>query len=527
MDIYYTLIFCITGIALFLYGIISLSKKFEVIIKEKVTFYLRKITKSPVRGTLFGFLVTAFNQSSSATTVLTLALVSSGLLSFYSSLGILFGANIGTTIIVNLVALGITKISFAFVFIGFILSCTKKTKKIGEIVFYAGLVFFGLFLISLAFDSLKNNPTFLSLLSYTTNPFMAVLYSIIATAIVQSSAITISSALLLSQQGLLELPVIMAIIIGANIGTTITVIIASIGCSLNSKRTALAHLFFNIGGALLFLPFLWQIYFLINPIALPAANKAALFHVFFNLVTAIVFLILIKPFSKFIIKIAPGKDDSIDFLPHYLNKIFINKPEIALSLVKKELKREFILTERMLKKAFPLMHNFNEKSFKEINYIEDAVDNLQGEIASFLDELARKNKLTKTQINKLVNYSFLTDSIERIADRARNVAQISRYKWLNKEQVSENTLKMLQEISNEVILLNSNCIAIFDGKKYSFKQEISIKESITRIKEAYRKKIEKGEENPSSAMLFSEFIINLERIVYNCGAIAEHLGEEK
>lgn len=526
METYHIIIFCIIGVVLFLYGIMRLSKKFEALVKDKITFYLRKITKNQIRGTVFGFIVTALNQSSTATTVLTLVLVSSGLLSFYSSLGILFGANIGTTITVNLVAFGITKISFAIVFIGFILSLIKRTKKIGELVFYTGLVFFGLFLISLALDSLKSNPVFLNVLSQTKNPFLALLYSILFTALIQSSAITVSSAIVLSQQGLLELPVIIAIIIGANIGTTITVLIASIGSSLNSKRTAFAHLFFNIGGALLFLPFLWHLCSLINLINIPIANKAALFHMFFNIVTAAVFLIIVKPYSKFIIKIVPGKDESIDFLPHYLNKIFIKSPNTGLALVKKELKREFLLTEKMLKKAIPLMYKFNEKRFEEINYIENAVDNLQGEIASFLDELSRKNVLTKAQLNRLVNYSLLTDSIERIADRTVNISQISRYKCLNKEQISGTILKLLIEIGEEAILLNSNCIAMFDGKKYSLKKEEEIKEKIEKTKELYKERVEKGKESPSSAMLFSEFLTNIERIVNNCSIIAKHLSED-
>ncbi|MEM4153151.1 MAG: Na/Pi cotransporter family protein [Candidatus Pacearchaeota archaeon] len=521
-----TIIFCITGVILFLYAIISLSKKFETIVKEKIAFYLRNITKNPLKGTIFGFIITALNQSSSATTVLTIALVSSGLLSFYSSLGILFGANIGTTITVNLVALGITKISFAIVLAGFILSFIKKTKKIGEIVFYSGLVFFGLFLISLATASLKDNPLVLNIFSKTKNPLLALLISIIVTAIIQSSAITISSAILLTQQGLLELPTIIAIILGANIGTTITTLIASITGSLNSKRTALAHLLFNFVGTLIFLPFLQQICLLINPIAIPVANKAALFHIFFNLTTATIFLILIKPFSELIIKIVPGKDDSIEFLPHYINKIFIKNPKVALDLVKKELKREFILTEKMLQKTLPLIEHYKEKTFEEINYIEDAVDNLQGEIASFLDELSRKNKLNKEDLMTLINYSLIVDLIERIADRTLNIAQLSRYKHINKETLSKETMNALKEISRELLALNASCISIFENKKYDRKKEIELRNKIEKLKENYKKRLETGKEETSSAMLFSELITNIERIINKNKEITETIKTE-
>ncbi|MGB9708035.1 MAG: Na/Pi cotransporter family protein [Candidatus Pacearchaeota archaeon] len=526
METYLAIIFCITGIVLFLYGILCLSKKLETIVKEKIVFYLRNITKSPVRGTLFGFLLTALNQSSTATSVLTVALVSSGLLSFYSSLGILFGANIGTTITVNLVALGITKISFFFVLLGFILSFIKKTKKAGEIVFYTGLVLFGLFLVSLAIASLKDNPLLLGVLSKTDNPFLALLSSIIFTVIIQSSAVTISSAILLSQQGLLGLPIVMTIIIGANIGTTITALVASIGGSLSSKRTALAHLLFNVGGSLLFLPFIWQFHSILNLMEIPLANKAALFHVLFNLTTAIIFLIIVKPFSQFITTILQGEDDSIDLLPHYINKIFIKKPELALDLVEKELKREFILTGRMLKKALPLIQKFESKKFNEVNYLEEAVNNLQGEIASFLDELSRKNPLTKPQLKRFVSYSLLVDSIERIGDRALNIAQISRYKYLNQEKISKEILRLMKEVSNEIVSLNSDCIAIFEGKKYNPKKEKEIIEKINKIKELYQRRLENSKEESSSAMPFSDFMINLERIVYNCGDIAKKLRQE-
>jgi len=524
--IYQSIIFFVVGTILFLYGIFVLSEKFKLLVQERITFYLRKITKNQVKGTIFGFILTALNQSSSATTVLTMALVSSGLLSFYSSLGILFGANIGTTITVGLVALGVTKISFIFILLGFILSFIKKTKKIGEIVFFIGILFFGLFLISLALEPLKNNPAFLDILAKNQNPFLALIYSIIFTAIVQSSAVTISGAIILSQQGILSLPTIMAIIIGANIGTTITVLIASIGGSINSKRTVFAHILFNVGGAILFLFLLWPLHSALSLINAPDATKAVLFHIFFNVITAVISLIFVKQFYKIILKVVPGKDESINFLPRYLNKIFIKKPKIALNLVKRELKREFILTEKMLKKTFPLIQKFENKTFDEINYIENAVDNLQEEILSFLGELPHKNTLTKIQLKQIIIYSFVVNSIERIADRTMNIAQIARYKHLNKENISEETLKLLRELGNDILLLTGNCIALLDDKKYNLKLEIEIRDKINEIKEIYKERLEGSKEDPSSAMLFSELMINIERLVCNCGDIARYIDKK-
>jgi len=517
----YWIVLSITGILIFLYAIIQLNKKLEAIVKEKIVFYLRKITESPLKGTVFGFLVTAINQSSSATTVLTISLVSSGLLSFYSSLGILFGANIGTTLIVNLVAIGITKLFLVFLLFGFFLFSMKKTKKTGEIIFYIGMILFSFFLLSFAIESLKSE----ALLKFLakTNPLIALFYSIIFTAIIQASAITVSSAIFLGEQGILELPAIIAIIIGANIGTTITALIASIGSSTNGKRTAVSHLFFNVGGALIFLLFFNQVLFLLNLINLPLANKAAFFHFFFNLITAAMFLVIVKPFSKFVMEVVPGKDESVALLPHYINKVYIQKPEIALALVKKELEREFVLAEKMLRKTVPLIEKFDEKKFIEINYLEDAVDNLQGEIASFLDELSRKNILTRNQLSKVIDYSFIVDSIERIADRTLNIAQIARYRWLNKEEISNETIEKLKEICWGLVELNASCIAAFKTKKYNKKLEQKIVEKIKELKSTYKIRLRNNKEPAASAMLFSEIMINIERIVYNCNEIAKHL----
>lgn len=521
--LYQSIMFFIVGVILFLFGIFILSEKLKTLLQEKITIYLRKVTKNKFLATIFGFVITALNQSSSATTVFAVALVSSGLLSFYSSLGIIFGANIGTTITVNLVALGITKFAFILILLGFIMFFIKQTKKIGEIIFYVGLVLFGLYLMSFAIEPLKNDPRIIGLLTKTQNPLLAFFYSLIFTGIIQSSAITISSAILLGQQGLLNLQTILAIILGANIGTTVTALLASIGSSLNSKRTAVAHTLFNAVGAILFLPFVIFSYKIFDIFHLSIGITSALFHVFFNLVITILFLIFIKQFSALMIKIMPGKDDSIDFLPQNLNKIYIKKPNLALHLVKSELKREFSLSERMLKKALPLIEKFNQKRYNEIEYIETAVDNLQGEIAAFLNEIAKNNILAKEQLKKIVAYSLVVDEIERIADRTLNIAQIARHKKANKEKLSEKTSKLLVELGREIIALNQECISIFDNKKYSLTREELTRQTIKNLREVYKERLVNKKEDPASAMMFSELMVNLERMVINCSEIARHM----
>ncbi|MCS7134332.1 MAG: Na/Pi symporter [Candidatus Pacearchaeota archaeon] len=340
-----TIIFFIVGIVLFLFGVFLLSEKLKFFIREKIITNLRKITRKPLYGFLFGAISSAISQSSSAITVLTLALVSSGLLGLYYSLPILFGANVGTTLTVNLVAIGVTRISFLFVLIGFVLLFIKKTKRVGEIIFYVGIVFFGLFLISYSIEPLKyTQQRFFSV----KNPYLAFFYSIIFTAAVQSSAITISSAIILAQHNLLELPAAIAIVLGANIGTTITALITCIGTSINGKRTAFAHFFFNVFGAFAFLPFIWPLNSLLDSFAFPIGLKVSLFHFFFNFVMAIAFLLLLKPYYKFIKTILPGRESRINFLPFHLDKNFLEKPKEALERTKKRSKNNTTNSRKIL-----------------------------------------------------------------------------------------------------------------------------------------------------------------------------------
>lgn len=520
--------FFIAGIILFIFGVFLLGKNLRFLLKEKVVKYLRSATKNPVLSTLFGALLTILNQSSTASSVLAVTLVGSGLLSFYSALGIIFGANIGTAVVVNFIAFGITKISFLFILVGFILYLIKKTEKIGLAVFYTGLAFFGLYLVSISVDSFKSNPLILNFLSTNTNWFVLLLLGIILTIITNSSAVTISTGLVLANSGLLSLWSLIFIILGSNIGTTSTTFIISFKGSKNAKRTAVSHVLFNIIGVILVLPILSLIYKLLTSFQLPIANQAALFHLIFNIYITIIFLILIKPFHKLILFLIPGKDDTIELITKYLSNIYIKTPRIALYFVKKEITRHINLAAKMVNKAFPLINNFDSKAKEEIEFLESAVNYLQSDILDFLDQLLIKNKsLNKKQINLIVGYSIITNTIERIGDRATNLAQIANFKVINKEKIPTNVYSITSELSSKVNSVLKDTTSTLHTSKITRKNLNIARHKLNNLKDQYYNDLSDKKYDKTYAITVSDFIFNVERIILDCEIIINTIEKNK
>ncbi|MXX37155.1 MAG: Na/Pi cotransporter family protein, partial [Gemmatimonadetes bacterium] len=247
----------VTAIILFVFGLENFSAEIEQISGERFRKFLARATKIPAIGVLIGALVTAVIQSSSATSVIAVSLVNAGVLSFKSSVGIVFGANIGTTITAQLVAFKLTAFAPVFIILGFLLSFVRsKISIFGKSIFYFGFVFFSLNLISAALAPLQNEPALTKYLIQPQNPLFAILVGCLFTAAVQSSSVTTGLAIIFTQQGLLSLENAVPLIMGANIGTTATALLAMLNMDVAAKKTALSHFFFNVGGVLIFLPIL-------------------------------------------------------------------------------------------------------------------------------------------------------------------------------------------------------------------------------------------------------------------------------
>ncbi len=313
----------IPGLILFLYGIENFSREIMKIAGERFRTILGKVTANRFSGAFLGALVTATVQSSTATTVIAVGLVDAGMITFAQSIGVIIGANIGTTLTAQLVAFKLTSIAPFFILLGFLLSLFgRQYRFLGKPIFYFGLVFFSLDLISHAIEPLKSDPEIISLFAQLSNVFVAIVAGMIFTVFVQSSSVTTGIVVLLVGSGLLSLEQGIPLVMGANIGTTLTSFLAALKLGLHAKRAAFAHFLFNFGGVLIFIPFLYPFSDFILSFGGEPAQQMANAHLAFNLLAAAIFLILLKPFSKVIDHFVPGKEEEIIlFRPKYLGSV--------------------------------------------------------------------------------------------------------------------------------------------------------------------------------------------------------------
>ncbi len=311
MENVYIIMAGLTAVILFVFGLDNFSKEIEKLSGERFRKSLSSATKFPVVGVVIGAVVTAIIQSSSATSVITISLVNAGVLSFKNSVGIIFGSNIGTTMTAQLVAFKLTAFAPVFIILGFLLSLIRfRYSVFGRAVFYFGFVFFSLNLISSSLQPLQSNQALINLLTNPQNPIYAILFGCLFTAIVQSSSVTTGLAIIFTQQGLLSLENAVPLIMGANIGTTATALIAVFNMDIAAKKTALSHFLFNVGGVIVFTPLLLLFGKRIGEIRLEPAVALASIHLIFNLVTSLLFIVLITPFTRLIDRIlGEGKMD--------------------------------------------------------------------------------------------------------------------------------------------------------------------------------------------------------------------------
>lgn len=291
----------VTSLCVFVFALQKFSRQIQYAAGDKMREILHSLTSTPLRGTMIGTVFTALLQSSTATTVITVGLVDAGLISFTSSLGVIFGANIGSTVTTQLIALNLAAIAPIILIAGFILERVKiGWQKYGRALFYFGLVFFSLSVMVMFIEPMKDNPILLSMLASISSISEAIFLGFLFTAILQSSGVVSGISIILVSQGLLSFDQAIGIILGANVGTTVTALIASLPLHTNARRAAVAHFLFNTIGVLIMLPFLRPIIDFIQYIDGATAQEVANFHVLFNVVSALLFLLFIKPFARLV-----------------------------------------------------------------------------------------------------------------------------------------------------------------------------------------------------------------------------------
>lgn len=529
------------GLALFLFGMQTMSNGLEAAAGNKMKSILEKLTSNRILGVLVGAVITAVIQSSSATTVMAVGFVNSGLMTLNQAVWIIMGANIGTTITGQLIALDIGAIAPLFAIIGvgaMMFSKSEKVHHISGIIAGLGILFIGMDMMGAAMEPLRESEAFLNLMTQFSNPLIGILVGAVFTAVIQSSSASVGILQALAATGMIPLESAVYVLFGQNIGTCITAVLASIGTKVNARRTTIIHLMFNIIGTTIFTiicmvtPYV-QLVESITP-GDPVAQIANA-HTIFNIVTTLLLLPFGNYMAKAAEKILPDskKEDDEDLRLKYIrpfdSSYAVGNSAIAVTQVKEEVERMLDMVSKNIGDAFDTLIKYDEKSRKKVEEREEYIDYLNKGISEYIVSLM-SGEMNADDSRRINGYYAIISNLERIGDHATNIAEYAddMKKWELK--FSDNVLDELEEMKKQCIASLENLKNADSGDVQKVLAQAEILEQQTDdMRDKYFKKqmqrLKKGKCKPQSGIVFSEVLTDFERMGDHALNIAQQYNE--
>jgi len=530
----------IGGLGIFLFGIKYMGDGLQQAAGDRLRDILDRFTTNPLMGVLAGMLVTVLIQSSSGTTALTVGLVSAGFMTLRQAIGVIMGANIGTTVTAFIIGIKIGEYALPVMAVGAILLFFFKNKKVhsvGQVVFGFGMLFFGLELMSAGMKPLRSLEAFQDLMiSMSDNPILGIIVGTVFTLIVQSSSATIGILQELFGQGAIDLQAALPVLFGDNIGTTITAVLAAIGTSIAARRAALVHVIFNIIGTIIFtiilIPFTNLIQYFQTSLNLNPEMTIAFAHGTFNVTNTIIQFPFIAVLAWIVTKIIRGEDASINFKPQHLNPIFIEQsPAIALTEAQKEIIRMAEFSLDGLKEANQFLNTQDKKHANMATQLEGAINNLDKKITEYLVLLSEK-PLSSADSEKHSVLAGVVGDIERVGDHVENLVELVDFQISNRVSLSDDALAELNEMLELTISTLQDAINALTNFDTELAQTVIAKErKIDQMERVLRKRhvIRLNERSCSgdASIIFVDMVSNLERIGDHAVNIADGvLGEQ-
>ncbi len=529
------------GLALFLYGMNMMSQGMEAAAGNKMKQILERLTTNRYLGVLVGAVITAIIQSSSATTVMVVGFVNSGMMTLRQAVGVIMGANIGTTITGQLIALDAGAIAPFIAFLGVVLVVflkQPKVRNIGGILAGLGVLFIGMEMMSTAMMPLRDSKAFIDMMTKFSNPLLGIMAGAIFTALIQSSSASVGILQALATSGAISFSGAVYVLFGQNIGTCITAVLASIGTGRNAKRTTIIHLSFNIIGTAVF-----TILCMLTPLtswvggftpANPAAQIANM-HTLFNIVTTILLLPAGNLLAKLAEKILPDVDEPEEgmYLKYLKNTKPVTEGKIGVSainfeLTHKEIARMLEIAKKNVSDSFTAFLNCDDGFIPKVEEKEEYVDFLNREISKYISKNMAHE--TNTQGSRILSAYFkVTSNIERISDHAMNICGYSE--WLKEKdvrfskEVKEEILQMQQTCEELLtLLLNENMEALDELSRVS-----ALEQKMDDMTEDYRNRmmhrIQEGMASGEGSVLYTEMLTDFERIGDHALNIAQEMTE--
>ena len=515
------------GLAIFLFGINLMGEALTNFAGPKLRGYVEKYTSNPIKGVLVGVVITGLIQSSSATTVIAISFVRAGVMSLEQAIGVILGANIGTTVTAVLIGFNLDYLSYFICLVGvvvFLFAKKRKGKYIGEILIGFGLLFIGLKMMGDSLAELKNIPGFEGVVtSLGKNPIIAVMVGALLTALIQSSSAFIGIVQSLFASGAIGLDLSLGFLFGANIGTCITGVLASLGGSLSAKRTSLFHVLFNVIVSGIFLiilsPYERFISLVTSKLSLNPMMTIAVGHFTFNFVGMILFVPIIKYVSNLLHKIIPGKDSIFsDVSELELEESLINAfPAAALDQAKTAIIKESKIALETIKASQKYLNSRDKNDLSTANQAEALVNEMDTKIQKYILDISKSNLVSELE-EEIHNYLQVQINVERVSDLAQNLGEY--FDEINEagEKYNAEALSDLNEIYELVINNYMNAIEVFESDDYVLYKKLRDDEARVdqleqNLRRAHYKRLTQGEKlSTVASSVFIDIASTVERI---------------
>ena len=468
LNVFMLLMGLLGGLALFLFGMDQMSESLKAVAGERMKSILSKLTSNRLMGAVTGAFVTAVIQSSSVTTVLVVGFITAGLMSLSQSIGIIMGANVGTTITAQIIAFKVTKFALLMIAGGFGMMFFGKREKIrqyGTGLMGLGLVFFGMSVMGDAMEPLRSYQPFLDWMIQMETPVVGILVGALFTALIQSSSATTGIVIVMASQGLISLAAGIAVIFGANIGTCVTALLAAIGKPREALRASMVHVFFNGAGVLLWLPFIGYLADLVtsfSPVSQDLSGTAKLAaesprqianaHTVFNIANTLLFIPFAGQLARLVEKIVPDRplDEERLVRAKYLDEELLSTPSLALDRARLEILHLGDLVMEMMRQILPAMVSGEREELQQVAELDDGVDILHGQIVTYLGKISR-HTLTEDQTAEFLKLMETTNDLENIGDIIEtNLVMLGNDRIDEQVSISDPTQEVIREFHGAV-----------------------------------------------------------------------------
>ncbi len=529
------------GLGLFLFGMHTMSEAIEKAAGARLRSILEFFTTNRFTGMLVGVVFTAIIQSSSACTVMVVSFVNSGLMNLYQAAGVIFGANIGTTVTSQLVSFNLSEYAPLFLLVGALcvmFGKNQKLVKIAEVILGFGVLFTGLSSMSSAMSGLRDVPAVVDMLKSLESPILAILVGTVLTGIIQSSSVTVSIVLLMCNQGLLELPICLFIILGCNIGACASALLASLAGKKDAKRAAMIHFLFNvIGTVIVYIIFRLGMSQVISLLHMVSGNNPGRCVANAHTIVKIFQVIILLPFSSGIVKltylIIPGEDKTVNYRENYQLKYIGDKvvfnPATAVINVLKEVERMANLADENLNRAMNALITLDHEDIEEVYEVEKNINFLNKSITDYLVTI-NQTTLPIEDLKSLGALFHVVNDIERIGDHAENVADAAKRREEMNVSFSKDATKELGEMLNMVNTIVQFSISTLHNISDEHVEDIirledAVDEKERELQQAHVDRLTRNECTPEAGMLYSDIVSGLERVADHATNIVLYLNK--